>query len=165
MVHGRFQPFHNGHLELLRHASSRFPAVVVGITNADRASRVEEAVDPVRSTPEANPFSFGRRALMVRAVLRAEGLDDAPIVPFPISQPELWPDYVLPGTVHVLRVFDAWGEEKARRLRAHGQEVVVVDPGAAKEVSGAEVRRRLREGGDWQALVPAPVADLLQQLA
>ena len=37
MIHGRFQPFHNGHLEYLRGAAARSDEVFVGITNPDPA--------------------------------------------------------------------------------------------------------------------------------
>ena len=35
MIHGRFQPFHLGHLEYLRGAAERCDEVFVGITNPD----------------------------------------------------------------------------------------------------------------------------------
>ena len=37
MIHGRFQPFHNGHLEYLAGAAERSDEVFVGITNPDPA--------------------------------------------------------------------------------------------------------------------------------
>ena len=38
MIHGRFQPFHNGHLEYLRGAAERSDEVWIGITNPDPAT-------------------------------------------------------------------------------------------------------------------------------
>ncbi|MGZ4357283.1 MAG: adenylyltransferase/cytidyltransferase family protein, partial [Gaiellaceae bacterium] len=35
MIHGRFQPLHNGHLEYLRGAAAQSEEVFVGITNPD----------------------------------------------------------------------------------------------------------------------------------
>jgi cytidyltransferase-like protein len=35
MIHGRFQPFHLGHLEYLRGAAGRCDEIIVGITNPD----------------------------------------------------------------------------------------------------------------------------------
>ena len=37
MIHGRFQPFHNGHLEYLRGAAECCDELFVGITNPDPA--------------------------------------------------------------------------------------------------------------------------------
>ena len=50
------------------------------------------------------------------------------------------------------------------RLREAGYEVVVLDEGSEKEISGAEVREALRSGGDWEPLVPPGVAALLRRL-
>jgi cytidyltransferase-like protein len=164
MVHGRFQPFHNGHLEYLLGAAARSARLLVGITNPDRSHRDMEAADPERTLEAANPFTYTERAEMIRAALGGQGLHDALIVPFPISRPEVWPDYVPEGCVHFLRVFDAWGIEKAERLRAAGYEVVVLDPGTEKRITGAEVRRRLNEGANWRELVPQEVASVIDAL-
>jgi hypothetical protein len=38
----------------------------------------------------------------------------------------------------------------------------VLDEGAEKELSGADVRAALRQGGDWERLVPPGVAAVLR---
>jgi hypothetical protein len=40
----------------------------------------------------------------------------------------------------------------------------VLDEGIEKVVSGADVREALRTGGDWEAFVPAGVADVIRSL-
>lgn len=163
MVHGRYQPFHTGHLTCLRLAAQRCERLLVGITNPERRRVRPEPADPQRHLPAANPFSYVERLLMVEAAVRdaAVGIP-VHVVPFPISEPESWDDYVPPGTVHFLRRFSAWGGAKEERLRAAGYAVVVLDEGAAKDVSGAEVRALLARGdGRWRELVPPAVAELL----
>lgn len=164
MIHGRFQPFHNGHLEYLRAAAARSRTLVVGITNPDPTHIRDEPADPHRSGDDANPFPYHLRYRMVGAALEAAGLDPAAVlrVPFPVHQPDLWPSYVPSGTVQFLRVFSPWEETKQRRLRDAGFRVEVLPHVGHKEVSGTEVRRRLRDDGDWRALVPPGVADLLE---
>jgi nicotinamide mononucleotide adenylyltransferase len=49
-------------------------------------------------------------------------------------------------------------------MREAGYEVVVLDEGAEKEISGADVREALRSGGDWESLVPAGVARVIRSL-
>lgn len=164
MVHGRFQPFHLGHLSLVRAALARFPLVLVGVTNADSGHSFSEPTDPGRSAPDANPFTFTERALMIQNALWSEWPGAAVVTPFPISKPSLWDAYVPAGAVHLLRVFDEWGAEKVRRLRNAGHEVVVVDAGLAKDLSGTEVRRRIRESGEWRELVPPAVARFIDAL-
>ena len=80
---------------------------------------------------------------MVKAAALEVGLDPerVHVIPFPVNEPELWPAYVPDGVTQYLRLFSDWGGEKLDRLRAAGYEVVVLDEGAEKEVSGAASAR------------------------
>jgi nicotinamide-nucleotide adenylyltransferase len=166
MIHGRFQPFHNGHLEYLRGAAERSDEVWIGITNPDPERIKPEASDPLRHLPESNPFSYAERLLMVKAAAADLGLEPATVhvIPFPVNEPELWSAYVPEGVTQYLRIFSAWGGTKLERLREAGYDVVILDEGAEKHLSGIEVREALREGGDWEALVPAGVARVLREV-
>jgi cytidyltransferase-like protein len=163
MIHGRFQPFHNGHLEYLRGAAARCDELFVGITNPDPRRIKEEPSDPLRHRPESNPFSYVERLLMIEAVVADEGVH-AHVIPFPVNEPELWPAYVPAGVTQFLRLFSDWGGTKLERLRAAGYEVVVLDQGAEKEISGADVRVAMREGDEWESLVPAGVVRIIRSL-
>jgi nicotinamide-nucleotide adenylyltransferase len=166
MIHGRFQPFHNGHLEYLAGAAERSLEVFVGITNPDPARIKPEPSDPLRHLPESNPWSYTERLLMVKAAAADLGLELARVhvIPFPVNEPELWPAYVPDGVTQYIRLFSEWGGTKLDRLHAAGYEVVVLDEGVEKEVSGAAVRAALRDGGDWQSLVPRGVARVIRSL-
>jgi nicotinamide-nucleotide adenylyltransferase len=166
MIHGRFQPFHNGHLDYLRGAAERSNEIWIGITNPDPARIRPEASDPLRHLPESNPYSYAERLLMVKAAAADLGLEPAGVhvIPFPVNEPELWPAYVPPGVTQYLRLFSTWGGTKLDRLREAGYEVVVLDEGAVKTLSGADVRAALRDGGDWASLVPTGVARILRGL-
>jgi len=163
MIHGRFQPFHNGHLEYLRGAAARSERVFVGITNPDPQRIREEPSDPLRHLPESNPFSYTERLLMVEEVAADEGIR-VHVIPFPVNEPELWPAYVPAGVTQYLRLFSEWGGTKLERLRAAGYDVVVLDEGAEKAVSGIDVRAAMRDGADWQALVPPGAARVIRSL-
>jgi nicotinamide-nucleotide adenylyltransferase len=166
MIHGRFQPFHRGHLEYMRGAAERCDELWVGITNPDPARIKPEASDPARHLPESNPYSYDERLRMVKAAARDLGLDAelVHVIPFPVNEPELWQAYVPEGSIQFLRLFSAWGGEKHERLLAAGYDVVILDAGVEKELSGAEVRELLRSGGDWEPLVPPSVAQILREL-
>jgi cytidyltransferase-like protein len=166
MIHGRFQPFHLGHLAYLNGAAERSDEVFVGITNPDPTRIRPEPSDPLRHLPESNPWSYTERLLMVKAAAADLGLDLAcvHVIPFPVNEPELWPAYVPEGVTQYLRLFSEWGGTKLERLRGAGYEVVVLDEGVEKAVSGAEVREALREGADWESLVPPGVARVIRKL-
>jgi nicotinamide-nucleotide adenylyltransferase len=166
MIHGRFQPFHNGHLEYLKGAAARSDELFVGITNPDPRRIKPENADPLRHLPESNPYSYVERLLMVKAAaLDAElELDRVHVIPFPVNEPELWQAYVPADVTQFIRLFSDWGGTKLDRLREAGYEVVVLDEGSEKEISGADVRAALREGGEWEAMVPPGVAGVLRGL-
>ena len=164
MIHGRFQPFHLGHLEYLRGAAERSDEVFVGITNPDPTRIRPEPSDPARHLPESNPWTYVERLLMVKAAANDLGLHRVHVIPFPVNEPELWPAYVPEGVTQYLRLFSEWGGTKLERLREAGYEVVVLDEGAEKEISGADVRAALRDGGDWEPLVPPGVARVIREL-
>jgi len=165
MIHGRFQPLHNGHLEYLRGAAERSDEVFVGITNPDPTRIRPEPSDPLRHLLESNPWSYAERLLMVKAAAVDLELDPARVhvIPFPVNEPELWPAYVPDGVTQYLRLFSEWGGTKLDRLREAGYEVVILDEGAAKRISGADVRQALREDGDWESLVPTGVARVIRE--
>jgi len=150
----------------MRGAADRCDELWVGITNPDPARVKPEASDPARHLPESNPYTYDERLLMVKAAARDLGLDPdrVHVIPFPVNEPELWAAYVPEGITQFLRLFSAWGGEKLERLREAGYEVVSLDEGAEKELSGADVREALRAGENWEALVPPGVAGVLRKL-
>jgi cytidyltransferase-like protein len=165
-VHGRFQPFHDGHLEYVLRARQRCERLIIGITAADPTAIRKEAANPHRHEPASNPFTYFERLLMIQGALLAEGLKarDFALVPFPVHEPGLIGYYVPRGTVHFVRVYSRWEEEKVRRLRDEGFPVEVLDPGEEKKVSGTEVRRLMREGLPWEHLVPRGVAEVVRRI-
>jgi cytidyltransferase-like protein len=166
MIHGRFQPFHNGHLEYLRGASQRSDEIFVGITNPDPSRVRPEPSDPERHLPESNPYTYWQRQLMVKAAAGdlALDLERVHVIPFPVNEPELWPAYVPEGVTQYLRLFSEWGGTKVDRLREAGYEVVILDEGADKQISGRDVRAALRAGRGWETLVPHGVARVIASL-
>jgi cytidyltransferase-like protein len=166
MIHGRFQPFHLGHLEYLRGAADRSDEVFIGITNPDPTRIRPEPSDPLRHLPESNPYSYVERLLMVKAAAADLGLEaeSVHVIPFPVNEPELWPAYVPEGVTQYLRLFSEWGGTKLDRLREAGFEVVILDQGAEKGLSGADVRAAMRDRADWDALVPPGVARVIRSL-
>lgn len=159
MIHGRFQPFHNGHLNYLICALECCSRLIVGITNPEPGTIIETTSDTQRHRPEANPYSFYLRARMIQeSLLRcpecAHRIVDLTIVPFPIHTPEAW-QYYAPGTnvVQFIRLLDPWDHEKKAAFEKYGYHVETI-PGD-RLTSGSEVRSDLAAGGsDWRGRVP-----------
>ena len=165
MIHGRFQPFHCGHLEYLRLAAARSETLIVGITNPDPMQVAEEQTARHRHHDAANPYTYFERVCMIRAVLVDEGLAErSVIVPFPVNLPERFRFYVPPDVTHFIRVFSDWEATKAQRLRDAGSAVEVLQPGIEKAIEATDVRRRMLAGESWADLVPPGTARVIAEL-
>ena len=168
MVHGRFQPFHNDHLDYLKKALARRQHLIIGITNPDPGEIREEDTSEHRHLEESNPYTFFQRMSMIRATLVEEGinLERFSFVPFPIHHPDKWP-YYLPdpqAVVLYIRVFSEWEQTKVNRFRSHGWTVEVLDPGDPKGITATEVRQRLSSGGAWEELMPKAAARIIKDI-
>ena len=168
MVHGRFQPFHNHHLEYATKALARCRHLIIGITNPDPLEIREEETSEHRHLDQSNPFSFFQRMRMIRASLIDEGvpLEAFSFVPFPIHHPQRWPYYLPnPGDVILfIRVFSDWEQTKVDRFREHGWTVEVLDPGDPKGIEATDVRRGLDGNSEWEGLVPPAVAKIIKEV-
>ncbi|MFC6784654.1 adenylyltransferase/cytidyltransferase family protein [Halobaculum halobium] len=170
-VHGRFQPFHDGHLAYCEWAAGECDELIVGITNADPSHVAAEAADPDRDDPRNNPFRYHERHRMVTAALSSADLGvPVRVLPFPINRPSLWVQYAPANAVHLLRVLEEWHEVKAARLRDHGRAVHTIE--AERTVSGTAIREAMaadHERGDgadsgWRGAVPDPVAAVVDDI-
>ena len=165
-VTGRFQPVHDQHLELFAIALRDADHLIVAITNPDHEARHEEPSSAHRHLAEANPFTYFERARLLQAALAAKGWTErTTIVPFDLTRPACWPDYVPPHARHLVRVYSGWERRKADLLRDAGYPVTVIDGDPATKTSATDIRARLREDRAVRSgLVPEGVAPVLAEL-
>jgi cytidyltransferase-like protein len=165
-VTGRFQPVHEQHLELFEIALRDAEHLVVAVTNPDAGSRHAEPTSAHRHLPESNPFTYFERVGLLRAALEGRGLAArTTIVPFDLTRPACWPEYVPLRARHLVRVYGDWERDKARRLADAGYPVTVLDGDPGRRISASALRAQVRSGtATWHDLVPEPVARLLVEL-
>ena len=163
MIHGRFQPFHLEHLRYFRLAWEKSERVIVGITNPDPSTIVQDELNEHRHLSLSNPFTFTERLIMIQESLREEGypMERIFIVPFPIHHPDRWPHYVPSGTAMFVVVYSPWERQKAERFQEAGLNVVLEDS-LNKNIASRQIRKLLAEDGEWEHLVPPAVARFLR---
>ena len=156
VVCGRFQIFHNEHLEYVLAAKARCARLIVGITSPDPSCSPVEAADPARSAAAANPCSYYERMQMVESVLLEAGVprEEFDIVPFPIGKPELISCYIPQDACIFVTVLDQWGHTKVQRLRDAGYRVEVLWERDKKGVSSTMLRSMIQSGEEWDKFVP-----------
>jgi len=165
-VTGRFQPVHRQHVELFEIALQEADRLVVAVTNPDSGARHQEPTSAHRHLPESNPFTYFERARMLQAALDGAGLAArTTIVPFDLTRPACWDEYVPLHARQLVRVYSSWERDKARRLAEAGYPVTVLDGDPATKLSATDIRARLHgDPAGWAALVPDPVVPVLAEL-
>jgi nicotinamide mononucleotide adenylyltransferase len=162
-VTGRFQPVHSQHLELFALALRECAHLVVAVTNPDTSARHAEPTSAHRHTSAANPFTYFERVRLLTAALRGAGLAErTTVVPFDLTRPDVWPQYVPPHARQFVRVYSAWERDKAARLAAV-YPVTVLEGDPAAKVDAADIRELLA-GTGWTAAVPPATVPVLREL-
>ncbi|HEV2520563.1 MAG TPA: nicotinamide-nucleotide adenylyltransferase [Thermoplasmata archaeon] len=151
---GRFQPFHAGHLEVVRYLRERHPSqpLVLGIGSSEQSF-----------TP-ANPFTASERAEMIARALAEAHVPDALSVPIPdIDRHAVW-------VAHVREIVPPFERIYTNNPLTHAlfeREGVPVEatPLFRREtLQGAKIRAAMLEELPWKPFVPAAVAEYLEQI-
>ena len=159
-IHGRFQPFHNGHLAYALSAFKRVAQLYIGLTRVLTESDIDQEVAPHRFSSQENPLSYFQRAHVIRRALVQAGISSRrfEIGPFPIEVPsrlpEFWPLNLPCFTTSVA----AWNAEKIKILTQAGHHVTVLDDLELTDVpvaNGSQIRSLFRSmDPSWQKYVP-----------
>lgn len=162
-IHGRFQLFHNDHLQYAILAKEQCKKLIVGITSPENASLIREEVDPHRSEAASNPFTYYERYNMVKLALLEAGVarEDFEIVPYPIERPEILYNYVPLTATSFFTIYDKWGYEKLHRLSEQGYGTVVLFDDREKKMCSTEIRQKIMDDVDWKDMVPNAVYEYI----
>ena len=150
---GRFQPFHLGHLGAVRHALRQVDYLYVVVGSAQRSHERD------------NPFTAGERIAMIKVALDGNGVDPAKWMAIPIADADshsLWVSTV--GSM--VPKFDKVFTNDALTFllfKEEGIQVEAVPYLDREKYSATNVRHRILEQKDWEALVPVQVAALVRK--
>jgi len=151
---GRYQPFHNGHLEVVKKILQECDLLVIGIGSA-QASHSKD-----------NPFTGGERIMMISEALAEEGvpLHRYIIVPIQdVNNNALWVSHVKafcpPFDVTYTR------NPLTKRLLGEAGIKVKQQPEFDRhKYSGTAIRERMLAGKDWESLVPKGAARIIKKI-
>jgi nicotinamide-nucleotide adenylyltransferase len=151
---GRFQPFHSGHLEVVRAVRALHPgdALLLGVGSAQA------------SYTWRDPFTSGERLEMILAALEEARIPDVLAYPVPdIDRHALWVRYVEALLPRFDRVYT---NNPLTRLLFERARYPVESPALVDRArfEGEHVREVLASGGNWAALVPPSVARYLESI-
>lgn len=162
IVHGRFQPFHIGHLEYVLSAKEKCSYLYIGIANPDPSLTKSHETNTKRALSESNPFTYFERLTMIKNTLLESGvpLDEFEIVPFPINFPEYIKYYVPLDATFFMTIYDEWGRAKKKILQESLKvkvEVLEEGPFELRKAEGTKIRNLMKNNGNWQMFVPHAV--------
>lgn len=149
---GRFQPFHRGHLDVIKQILRKHKKVIIGIGSAQ-----------YKNLPE-NPYSAALRKKMIEESLRAAHITRRKftIVKIPdINDDNKWVNHVEKLTPKFETVYS--GTPRVQRLFRKTKKYIVVTPKFNLRISGTEVRKRMKEGKRWRDMVTREVIKLLMR--
>jgi nicotinamide-nucleotide adenylyltransferase len=149
---GRFQPFHNGHLNVLKNLSNKYGELIIGIGSSQYFNRND------------NPFSAEERQLMINKTLQKAGITNYKIVLIPdLHDPPRWVNHVL----SIYSDFDIVisNNEFTKQLFSEKGFIVKKTPFYNKnKFSGREIRKRIKNNEYWEDLVPKTVRNIINEI-
>lgn len=151
---GRFQPFHFGHLAVIREILDEVNELIIAIGSAQYSHRID------------NPFTSGERLVMIRNALKEAEIscDRCLIVPVrDVHVHMLWVAEVVGYTPKFDVVYG--NEPLTNRLFKEAGFSVKSVPFHKRDIySATEIRQRMLEGKNWEALVPKSVAAFIKEI-
>ena len=151
---GRFQPFHNGHLDAIKFVLTKVDELVIVIGSAQYSHN------------QTDPFTAGERLIMVRQALQKAGVDYSKlwIVPVPdVHLHMLWVSAVEGYTPKFSILYS--NEPLTRRLFMEaGYEVNSIPLFDRNIYNSTYVRKKIVADDSWTSLVPEIVAKFILEI-
>jgi pantetheine-phosphate adenylyltransferase len=143
LVVGRFQPFHKGHLFLIKKALEKADKVIIGIGSAN-------------ITDENNPIDYETRKKVIKAVFYKEGIEEklSKIVPLDDFFDDVKWLFNLRKQVGKFDLALGNNEWTNNILKKAGYKVLEVDYYNRGLYEGWRIRKLIRGGKKWQDRVP-----------
>ncbi len=149
---GRFQPFHKGHLEVIKEILKTNRSLIIGIGSAQYSHTLKD------------PFTAGERHLMISTTLEREGIFQFYLVPIEdVNSNPLWVAHVESLTPGYNRVYTN-NPLVTRLFKEKNYRVESMDMINRSNWSGTHIREKMIKNQDWRSDVPRAVADIIDEI-
>lgn len=148
---GRFQPFHNGHLALIKQMLTEVKKLHIVVGSAQHKSTKD------------NPFSADERRAMILAALTTEGITNVDIALVPdIHDHGQYVSHIKRFVQKFDIVYVAENKHLEQLFTAAGCDVKTHH--RIDSIMGTEIRMRMAKGEPWEQLVHPAVAEFLKKM-
>jgi nicotinamide-nucleotide adenylyltransferase len=154
LMMGRFQPFHLGHLDLVRQILKECDEVIIAITSSQF------------NYLDKDPFTAGERIEMIHNSLKESDVDLTRCIILAIENQfniATWLSYLKSMLPHFDKVYS--GNEYVKMLLADSK-IEVVKPVFLdrEQYNATEVRSMIISDGPWERLVPLAVSEFIKKI-
>jgi len=147
---GRFQPFHNGHLRVVKEALEEFDELVIAIGSAQYFNT------------KGNPFSADEREEMIKEALEKENIKNAFIAKIDdINCNGTYVSHVEREIPKCAAIF--CGSEKTKTLFSKAG-YDVRELGRYYDINATGIREKIIKGESWEELVPKKIAEYIKKI-
>ncbi len=154
LMMGRFQPFHLGHLDLVKQILSECDEVVIAITSSQF------------NYLEKDPFTASERIEMIYQALKEDGVDLSRCFIIPIENQfniATWTSYLKSTLPQFDKVYS--GNEYVSMLLADtGIQVIKPKFLERERYNATRIRNLMIEDQNWQSFVPPIVANVIKKI-
>lgn len=144
---GRFQPFHNGHVDAIKYVLEHCDKVLIVVGSSDKEYE------------EDNPFSVEERETMIREGLEENNIKNYEIITLPdYSSDSKWRKEIRKLEFDVVFSNSNWVKDCLKN------DYEIFEIPIRVNVNAAMVRRKMYLDGDWEELVPKAVAEYIKEI-
>jgi len=148
---GRFQPYHQGHHEMVADIAREVEELVVGVGSADQSHTTH------------NPFTAGERVMMITKALVEYDLVTYVVPIEDLNRHSVWVSHVQSMSPRFDVAFSN-NPLVIRLFEEAGVEVRSSEMFRREEFEGAEIRERMIDDDDWESLVPEAVVEVMDEI-
>ena len=167
-IHGRFQPFHNEHLDYLMLAIERCDHLVIGITQPNNNNLSTIFGLEKRTDPTYNPLSYDQRVVMIDKVLNELGIPDNKysFQEFNIDNPIILEKELCKSIVCFTTIREAWNRNKINTLTKLGYKVEILkEDYSENRITSSRIRAKILScESSWKKDVPAACSKYLEYI-
>jgi len=154
LMMGRFQPFHLGHLELVKQILNECDEIIIALTGSQF------------NYIEKDPFTSGERIEMIHHTLKENNVDLGRCYIVAIENQlniATWASYLKSSLPHFDKVYS--GNDYVEMLLADfGYTVVPPKFFDREQYNATKIRKMIANDGEWEKLVPSSVSEIIKKI-
>lgn len=147
---GRFQPFHNGHLGIIKKILRANDYLIIVIGSAENHHT------------QINPMTAGERFQIIKAALEEAKIKPAKYCAIPVRDIDNYAYWSKHIDLHIPPYQKLYtGSDLVKQCFKQRDDITIIDVKRIPPISASQVRQEIATNKNWEKLVPKSVAKLM----